>query len=80
MFGDNEDCVRSCPECQAGWDDGSETEETDSERNLTFRMSEFETETDSDAEGTRAPAESTSETAEGASRFGRVGRAVSGLF
>ncbi|MDL5362771.1 hypothetical protein [Halalkalicoccus sp. NIPERK01] len=81
VFGDNHDCVTSCPNCQTGWDDGTEADEERSERKVTFRMSEFESDTASGSGDAPVPSDSAgSETTDGGSRFGRVGRAVSGLF
>lgn len=76
VFGDNHDCVASCPNCRAGWTDGEGQSEERSERKLTFRMSEFDA-----SERVPSNGESGGPVPESVGgRFGRVGRAVSGLF
>jgi Zn-finger nucleic acid-binding protein len=78
VFGDNDDSIGSCPDCRSGWDDGSEQEKEHSERKLTFRMSEFEKAEAGTPKEDSSPAQEATSTAE--SRFGRVGKVVSGLF
>lgn len=76
VFGDNQDCVTSCPDCRAGWEDGEEEGEEQFEPKLTFRMSDFET----DERSPQNDEIEVSERTPPAGRFGRVGKAVSGLF
>lgn len=83
VFGDNQDAVTSCPNCRAGWDEGSESTDQGSERNLSFRMSEFDSEEHAvgpgqDESDDEKPTAVDTDGDDG--RFGRVGRAVSGLF
>lgn len=84
VFGDNDDRVASCPNCPAEWIGSEDGHEERSERKLTFRMSEFETDdgaSEVDTSGIDSSDErGVSETEPFGGRFGRVGRAVSGLF
>ncbi|MEM4780690.1 MAG: hypothetical protein QXG03_03900 [Halalkalicoccus sp.] len=75
VFGDNEGLVGNCPNCRAGWDDGEDEPEESPDRKLRFRMSEFETD-ESEADEATTPESAGAKTG----RFGRVGKAVSGLF
>ncbi|KYH26876.1 hypothetical protein HAPAU_07630 [Halalkalicoccus paucihalophilus] len=84
VFGDNDDQVASCPNCPVEWVENEDGHEERPERKLTFKMSEFETDDGSSTTG-RSEALTTeegegSETEPFAGRFGRVGKAVSGLF
>lgn len=74
VFGDNQNRIDSCPECRTnGTKRTREEPSEESERGLTFRMSEFETE-DGERDGSEAS------TTTGRSRLGRVSAAVSELF
>lgn len=83
VFGNNDDRVLSCPHCPAEWARSEERPE-EKERKLTFRMSEFEdsaeaTEPTGSEVGSSGDHEAPEARGAGG-RFGRVGRAVSGLF
>lgn len=87
VFGDNHNQVSNCPNCPISWQEEEAEEPEETDRKLTFRMSEFEpseprepTESSepSSAVENNGPAESAVERDDGP--FGRVGRAVSGLF
>lgn len=84
VFGDNHDDVTSCPDCPPERADSDGGREEGSERKLTFRMSEFET--DERRSGTDGSGVASSDGREvskvepSGGRFGRVGKAVSGLF
>ncbi|MFC6905521.1 DUF7563 family protein [Halalkalicoccus tibetensis] len=81
VFGDNQDAVTSCPNCRAGWDEGSESTDQGSERKLSFRMSEFDSEEHAVETDDASPAgDPSASEGEDDGPFGRVGRAVSGLF
>ena len=77
VFGDNKNSIESCPDCRSGWDSGEQQHEEPTERKLTFKMSEFET-ADGATDDDSSPAQEATNATE--SRFGRVGKAVSGLF
>ena len=76
VFGDNQNRIDSCPDCRTGRPERTREEPNaseESERGLTFRMSEFESE---DGESDASDASTTT----GRGRLGRVSAAVSELF
>lgn len=76
VFGDNRNRIDSCPDCRAGRTEEEASVNEESERGLTFRMSEFEPEEDRGSE----TADGSEPAGTGRSRLGRVSAAVSGLF
>ncbi|MCL7417707.1 MAG: hypothetical protein M8354_07705, partial [Halalkalicoccus sp.] len=84
VFGDNDDQVVSCPNCPVEWVGSDDGHEERPERKLTFRMSEFETDEGSSttdrSEAVTSNEGGVSEAEPSGGRFGRVGKAVSGLF
>lgn len=73
VFGDNRNRIDSCPHCPVGRTEEESNANTEVERGLTFRMSEFE----SGKEGETVDSASSEDDH---SRLGRVSAAVSGLF
>ncbi|WP_245998472.1 DUF7563 family protein [Halalkalicoccus subterraneus] len=81
VFGDNHDQVSECPNCPISWQEEEADRSEESDRKLTFRMSEFELDESSEPDESSEERESVdSETTRANGPFGRVGRAVSGLF
>lgn len=81
VFGDNHNLVANCPNCPASWQEEEPEQPDETDRKLTFRMSEFEPSESAEPASAVEKSESTGAEAErDDSPFGRVGRAVSGLF
>lgn len=81
VFSDNQGRIDSCPNCPSDRTHREDRPREESERELTFRMSEFEANEGSDTDTDTAEGSETAKTAEGGrSRFDRVGAAITGLF
>jgi hypothetical protein len=84
VFGDNQNQLDSCPDCRAKPTRDAEPDaQGESDRTVTFRMSDFESEEGTDGESEdRRPSSATGKGSEASTgtRLGRLGSAVSDLF